>query len=165
MGESSGVPIEPPQQTRLADATMALPGVVACGVPGAGGYDAVYALVLHSPPGDADEDGDEDGGDDDTAEVADSGAASAHDARCRRRDAPGAPPLSARPAVEERWLDLELAAVAARAAVTEAAGGGSIGGAGDAADAAGASCSTGIGGGACALQLHADPSAGIRVEQ
>lgn len=34
MGDAAGVPIEPDDQTRLADATVALPGVVLAGVPG-----------------------------------------------------------------------------------------------------------------------------------
>lgn len=38
--------IEPDSQTALADATEALPGVVAAGVPGAGGQDALFAIVL-----------------------------------------------------------------------------------------------------------------------
>ncbi|GAA5962554.1 hypothetical protein JCM21900_003675 [Sporobolomyces salmonicolor] len=46
MGESSSVPIEPPEQTRLLDACSALPGVVGAGVPGAGGYDAIWVLCL-----------------------------------------------------------------------------------------------------------------------
>ncbi|BGP17625.1 hypothetical protein JCM10213_001276 [Rhodosporidiobolus nylandii] len=46
MGEGSGVPIEPPEQTRLLDACSALPGVVGAGVPGAGGYDAIWVLCL-----------------------------------------------------------------------------------------------------------------------
>ncbi|CEQ41586.1 SPOSA6832_03322, partial [Sporobolomyces salmonicolor] len=46
MGESSLVPIEPPEQTRLLDACSALPGVVGAGVPGAGGYDAIWVLCL-----------------------------------------------------------------------------------------------------------------------
>ncbi|CUA66898.1 phosphomevalonate kinase [Rhizoctonia solani] len=46
MGKSSGVPIEPPEQTQLLDACCALPGVVGGGVPGAGGYDAIWLLVL-----------------------------------------------------------------------------------------------------------------------
>jgi phosphomevalonate kinase len=46
MGELAGVPIEPDSQTRLCDASMAVPGVVCCGVPGAGGEDAVVALVV-----------------------------------------------------------------------------------------------------------------------
>jgi len=45
MGELTGAPIEPPEQTRLLDAMMQIPGVIAAGVPGAGGFDAVYALV------------------------------------------------------------------------------------------------------------------------
>jgi len=46
MGEGADVPVEPPAQLALCDATAALPGVLACGVPGAGGYDAVFAIVL-----------------------------------------------------------------------------------------------------------------------
>ena len=38
--------IEPDCQTALVDATQALPGVLASGVPGAGGEDALFALVL-----------------------------------------------------------------------------------------------------------------------
>jgi phosphomevalonate kinase len=49
MGEAVGVPIEPPAQTRLANATMDVPGVVAALVPGAGGYDAMACLCLDSP--------------------------------------------------------------------------------------------------------------------
>lgn len=48
MGRSAGTEIEPDQQTLLADATTALPGVLCSGVPGAGGIDAIYALVLSS---------------------------------------------------------------------------------------------------------------------
>ena len=46
MGEASGVGIEPPTQTRLLDATLRIPGVLAAGVPGAGGNDAVFAIVV-----------------------------------------------------------------------------------------------------------------------
>lgn len=46
MGDKAGVGIEPNAQSALADATEALPGVLCSGVPGAGGVDAVYALVL-----------------------------------------------------------------------------------------------------------------------
>lgn len=66
MGTASGVPIEPPEQSRLLDACLSKPGVVAGGVPGgkfcifrkalisyinriAGGYDAVWLLVLEIP--------------------------------------------------------------------------------------------------------------------
>jgi phosphomevalonate kinase len=47
MGEAAGVPIEPIEQTLLADSTLAAPGVLAVGVPGAGGYDAIFALIVH----------------------------------------------------------------------------------------------------------------------
>ncbi|KAJ9105869.1 hypothetical protein QFC20_004204 [Naganishia adeliensis] len=45
MGEASGVPIEPDEQTRLLDACLQIPGVIGGGVPGAGGYDAIYLLI------------------------------------------------------------------------------------------------------------------------
>lgn len=45
--QDAGVPIEPPVQTKLVDATLALPGVLCAGVPGAGGVDAVFAIVVH----------------------------------------------------------------------------------------------------------------------
>ena len=45
IGEAADVPVEPDVQTSLCDATMAIEGVIAAGVPGAGGYDAVFALV------------------------------------------------------------------------------------------------------------------------
>ena len=51
----SAVPIEPDSQTELANATMALPGVIAAGVPGAGGFDALFVLyVKGTPTGDGD---------------------------------------------------------------------------------------------------------------
>ncbi|KAJ1971778.1 phosphomevalonate kinase [Dimargaris xerosporica] len=46
MGEHADVPIEPPQQTALLDSCMSIPGVVMAGVPGAGGYDAIFCIVL-----------------------------------------------------------------------------------------------------------------------
>ncbi|CAM9599117.1 unnamed protein product, partial [Sphacelaria rigidula] len=46
MGEHAGVPIEPPVQTALVDATCDLPGVLCAGVPGAGGVDAVFAITV-----------------------------------------------------------------------------------------------------------------------
>jgi len=49
MGTRAGVPIEPPEQTELLNACIAQPGVVGCGVPGAGGYDAIWVLVLDPP--------------------------------------------------------------------------------------------------------------------
>jgi phosphomevalonate kinase len=49
MGDNAGVGIEPDSQSALADRTESLPGVLCAGVPGAGGNDAVYALVLSEP--------------------------------------------------------------------------------------------------------------------
>lgn len=42
----SGVPIEPKEQTELLDTCTQVPGVVMAGVPGAGGYDAIFCMVL-----------------------------------------------------------------------------------------------------------------------
>jgi phosphomevalonate kinase len=46
MGEGAGVPVEPPAQTALCDATAAVEGVVLAGVPGAGGVDAAFAVCV-----------------------------------------------------------------------------------------------------------------------
>jgi len=46
MGELSGLPIEPRQQSELLDASIVIPGVVGGGVPGAGGYDAIWLLII-----------------------------------------------------------------------------------------------------------------------
>ncbi|CAL5432164.1 unnamed protein product [Camellia sinensis] len=46
MGEAAGIPIEPESQTELLDATMNMEGVLLAGVPGAGGFDAVFAVTL-----------------------------------------------------------------------------------------------------------------------
>ena len=46
LGLLSGVAIEPAAQGALLDATAAVPGVLAAGVPGAGGCDAVFCVVL-----------------------------------------------------------------------------------------------------------------------
>lgn len=51
MGTEAGVPIEPPEQGELADATARVPGVLASGVPGAGGYDALFAIVAEPASG------------------------------------------------------------------------------------------------------------------
>lgn len=48
MSKASGVPIEPPPQTRLLDYCSGLPGVIGGVVPGAGGYDAIVLLVEDS---------------------------------------------------------------------------------------------------------------------
>ncbi|KAJ8463815.1 hypothetical protein ONZ45_g17450 [Pleurotus djamor] len=45
MGQLSGVPIEPSQQTGLLDECVKQAGVIGGGVPGAGGFDAVWLLV------------------------------------------------------------------------------------------------------------------------
>ncbi|KAI7859009.1 ribosomal protein S5 domain 2-type protein [Circinella umbellata] len=46
MSQLSDVPIEPSEQTKLLDACMNVEGVILAGVPGAGGYDAIYCIVL-----------------------------------------------------------------------------------------------------------------------
>ncbi|KAH8828466.1 Phosphomevalonate kinase [Flagelloscypha sp. PMI_526] len=46
MGDSADVPIEPQEQTDLLDKCTEIAGVVGGGVPGAGGYDAIWLLVL-----------------------------------------------------------------------------------------------------------------------
>lgn len=47
LGEGPGVPVEPDEQTRLLDACIKITGVIGGGVPGAGGYDAVFLLVTN----------------------------------------------------------------------------------------------------------------------
>lgn len=46
MGQAAGVPIEPSVQTDLLDECIKENGVIMAGVPGAGGYDAVFCLVI-----------------------------------------------------------------------------------------------------------------------
>jgi len=46
MGDESGVEIEPDLQTELSDATMATNGCLVAGVPGAGGYDAIFSIIF-----------------------------------------------------------------------------------------------------------------------
>ncbi|KAF8940917.1 Phosphomevalonate kinase [Dissophora ornata] len=46
MSRLSDVPVEPEEQTRLLDACLAVPGVLMAGVPGAGGFDAIFCIVL-----------------------------------------------------------------------------------------------------------------------
>ena len=48
MGDLAQVPVEPDEQTHLANATMELPGVVASLVPGAGGYDALVVVYVNT---------------------------------------------------------------------------------------------------------------------
>lgn len=47
MGEHARVPIEPPEQTALVDATMAIPGVLIAGVPGGA---CVFISISFSHP-------------------------------------------------------------------------------------------------------------------
>ncbi|KAI9204383.1 ribosomal protein S5 domain 2-type protein [Polychytrium aggregatum] len=49
MSQLAGVPIEPEEQTRLLDRCMQVPGVIMAGVPGAGGFDAIFCIVLSQP--------------------------------------------------------------------------------------------------------------------
>nr|AZB52793.1 phosphomevalonate kinase 1 [Centranthera grandiflora] len=51
MGEAAGIPIEPESQTRLLNTTMNTEGVLLAGVPGAGGFDAVFAVTLAASGG------------------------------------------------------------------------------------------------------------------
>ncbi|KAF9412511.1 phosphomevalonate kinase [Podila epigama] len=46
MSQLSEVPVEPEEQTRLLDACLTVPGVLMAGVPGAGGFDAIFCIVL-----------------------------------------------------------------------------------------------------------------------
>jgi len=45
MGTESSVPIEPDTQTALLDASLQVNGVLIAGVPGAGGYDAIFCII------------------------------------------------------------------------------------------------------------------------
>ncbi|BFZ54245.1 phosphomevalonate kinase [Savitreella phatthalungensis] len=47
LGDLAGVEVEPDVQTEILDKTEAISGVLLCGVPGAGGYDAIFALIRH----------------------------------------------------------------------------------------------------------------------
>ncbi|MES1921680.1 phosphomevalonate kinase, partial [Bonamia ostreae] len=47
MGILSGVEIEPDSQTKLLDETDKIEGVIGSCVPGAGGYDAIVAIILN----------------------------------------------------------------------------------------------------------------------
>lgn len=48
LGEKSKVEIEPDLQTKLIDETNKIEGVLFSGVPGAGGYDAIFAIIKHN---------------------------------------------------------------------------------------------------------------------
>ena len=54
MGALSGAAIEPPQQTALINSTLlSVPGVLAAGCPGAGGFDAIFAICVSDSSRDA----------------------------------------------------------------------------------------------------------------
>nr|CCA15541.1 conserved hypothetical protein [Albugo laibachii Nc14] len=46
LGRLTDALIEPPEQTALIDETMKVPGVLFAGVPGAGGYDAIFVVAM-----------------------------------------------------------------------------------------------------------------------
>ncbi|KAJ3166941.1 phosphomevalonate kinase [Geranomyces variabilis] len=46
MSAATQVPVEPAEQTRLLDACMGVPGIIMAGVPGAGGFDAIFCIAL-----------------------------------------------------------------------------------------------------------------------
>ncbi|EMR08064.1 phosphomevalonate kinase [Pneumocystis murina B123] len=46
IGVKSNVPIEPPSQTLLLDKCIKIPGVLGVGIPGAGGYDAIFCIII-----------------------------------------------------------------------------------------------------------------------
>lgn len=44
--EADGVPIEPESQSNLCNTTMQVPGCLIAGVPGAGGFDAIFSILF-----------------------------------------------------------------------------------------------------------------------
>jgi len=46
LSEKTETPIEPESQTHLLDACMECPGVLMAGVPGAGGFDAIFCIIM-----------------------------------------------------------------------------------------------------------------------
>jgi len=51
MGTESCVPIEPESQTSLLDACLQVDGVLIAGVPGAGGFDAIFCVIANDGDG------------------------------------------------------------------------------------------------------------------
>jgi phosphomevalonate kinase len=49
MGELADVPLEPPEQTQLADATMNVKGCLIAGVPG-GSYPPFHLMIAQADP-------------------------------------------------------------------------------------------------------------------
>jgi phosphomevalonate kinase len=56
MGQQASVPIEPPTQTALLDDSLKVKGVFFAGVPGAGGYDAIFCLIADDGNSDTESD-------------------------------------------------------------------------------------------------------------
>jgi phosphomevalonate kinase len=52
IGNRADVPIEPDSQTHLLDACLEVEGVIIAGVPGAGGYDAIFCVICDDGDGD-----------------------------------------------------------------------------------------------------------------
>ncbi|EPZ36391.1 hypothetical protein O9G_002892 [Rozella allomycis CSF55] len=46
LGELANVPIEPDEQSERLDSILEIDGVLGAGVPGAGGYDAIFAIAM-----------------------------------------------------------------------------------------------------------------------
>lgn len=46
MGNAAGVPIEPPEQTAILDATLAIPGVLVAGVPGGTATSCIDVVLV-----------------------------------------------------------------------------------------------------------------------
>ena len=51
MGTESSVPIEPESQSSLLDACLQVNGVLIAGVPGAGGFDAIFCIIANDGDG------------------------------------------------------------------------------------------------------------------
>ncbi|KAG4302345.1 hypothetical protein PCANB_001453 [Pneumocystis canis] len=46
IGIQANIPVEPPSQTSLLDKCINIPGVLGVGIPGAGGYDAIFCIII-----------------------------------------------------------------------------------------------------------------------
>lgn len=46
LGNAAGAAVEPDQQSDILDQTMDVPGVLMSGVPGAGGFDAIFCIAI-----------------------------------------------------------------------------------------------------------------------
>jgi len=52
LSQKTETPIEPESQTHLLDACMKCPGILMAGVPGAGGYDAIFCIIMEGKKSD-----------------------------------------------------------------------------------------------------------------